>query len=651
MLRKFWSHLVIYCLSASVVLASSAHAQSKATPADFAVAPNISHIALSADGNRIAFGYSTPTGGTQVRILEISTKKVVGLAIGDNKLRRVQFEDGGDVLVTASETVRAFSALREFVRIYSIEFEREKVRNLLTTGGNSRAYNTSISLVSTLPAEEDRVIMAAYDVAIADKVTWNLYSVATNAGKVDTLAVGTVDTYDWMVDRTGKPLARVDHDPKAAITRLFINTGEKKFTQVLELVGTSDLGILLHGLSTDNRLVFSRATDKESDELYALDLATQNIGPFLRADGIELMDTLVDPWSDTIYGVRLGGLNPIDQLLSADLQQAQAALEATYPGKIINILSFSRDRKKIIFSVETGSSPPEYQLLDLNGPRISPLGAAYPGLKGFEMGQFKATSFKARDGETIPVYVTLPPGKADIKNAPTIIFPHGGPAARDEPRFDYWAQFMATRGYVVIQPQFRGSTGFGRAFSKAGYRQWGKLMQDDVSDAVAWSVKEGLSDPKRVCIVGASYGGYAALAGATLTPDLYRCAVAVAGVSDLPKMIAQERSDAGGKDSATVNYWSDHIGADDPAAMEAVSPRRLVKNVRAPILLIHGRDDTVVRFEQSYEMNAALLAAGKSVKFVQLKGEDHWLSRTDTREQMLTEIEIFLREHLGPGVN
>ena len=176
-------------------------------------------------------------------------------------------------------------------------------------------------------------------------------------------------------------------------------------------------------------------------------------------------------------------------------------------------------------------------------------------------------------------------------------------------------------------------------------------MQDDVSDAVAWSVKEGLSDPARVCIVGASYGGYAALAGATLTPDLYRCAVAVAGVSDLPKMIAQERSDAGGKDSAVVNYWSDHIGADDPAAMEAVSPRRLVKNVKAPILLIHGRDDTVVRFEQSYEMNAALLAAGKSVKFVQLKGEDHWLSRADTREQMLTEIEIFLREHLGPGVN
>jgi dipeptidyl aminopeptidase/acylaminoacyl peptidase len=176
-------------------------------------------------------------------------------------------------------------------------------------------------------------------------------------------------------------------------------------------------------------------------------------------------------------------------------------------------------------------------------------------------------------------------------------------------------------------------------------------MQDDVSDSVAWAVKQGLSDPKRVCIVGASYGGYAALAGATMTPDLYRCVVAVAGVSDLPRMISQEKDDAGASKSNAVNYWVEHMGADDRAAIEAASPRRLVNRVKAPILLMHGRDDTVVRFEQSAGMTSALKSAGKNVKLVELRGEDHWLSKTATRQQMLTELEAFLQEHLGPGVN
>jgi dipeptidyl aminopeptidase/acylaminoacyl peptidase len=273
-----------------------------------------------------------------------------------------------------------------------------------------------------------------------------------------------------------------------------------------------------------------------------------------------------------------------------------------------------------------------------------------PSLEGIAMGQIRATTFKSRDGVDIPVYVTTPPGHNDAKNAPTIIFPHGGPASRDEPGFDYWAQFMASRGYVVIQPQFRGSTGFGDAFAEAGVRQWGKRMQDDVSDAVAWAVKEGISNASRICIVGASYGGYAALAGATMTPELYKCAVSVAGVSDLPQVMREERADAGGRRSATVNYWANHIGSDDRAAMEAASPRRLASAVRAPILLIHGKDDTVVKFEQSRVMANALRTANKPFKLVELAGEDHWLSRGSTRLQMLREIDAFLAENLGPGL-
>jgi dipeptidyl aminopeptidase/acylaminoacyl peptidase len=626
----------------------------KAPPASaeaFAAAPVISRVAISADGNRIAFGYTTATGESQVRVLDVPTNKTIGVEVGTNKLRSIQFEDGGDVLITASDTLRIFASKTEFYRTYSVDFETGRIRNLLTSDDNVRMYNSGVYLISTLPDTPNRVMMATYDETNSNFFALNLFEVATDGKQVFTRALGAEHTYDWITDRAGKPLARVDHDPKAMTTKLFLADDAKKFREVLRLDDTPSRAISLIGLSKQGKIILSKRNKSEFGELLSMDPITGATATYLRADGLELENVFKDPWSEIIYGVSLGGLEPIDQMISPDLQEAQATLEATFPGKIITIISFTRDRKKIVARMETSRTPPEYILLNLDGPKINRLGEAYPGLKNVPMGRLQATTFKSRDGAEIPVYVTLPPGDRDIKNAPTIIFPHGGPEARDEPRFDYWTQFMATRGYVVIQPQFRGSTGFGQAHADAGRRQWGKRMQDDVSDSVAWAVKQGLSDPNRVCIVGGSYGGYAALAGATMTPDLYKCVVAVAGVSDLPRMISQEKDDAGASKSSSVNYWVEHMGADDRDAIEAASPRRLVNNVKAPILLMHGRDDTVVRFEQSASMASALKSAGKNVKLVELRGEDHWLSKTATRQQMLTELEAFLLEHLGPGEN
>ena len=643
--------LTVKAICLALMLPSIVSAQTASGTAEaFAAAENISKVAISADGNRIAFGYTTAIGETQVRVTDLTTKKTTAVSVGTSKLRWIRFEDGGDVLITASQTFRVLLSMDEFFRTFSMDIETGKIRNLLTDEG-IRSYNTGVRLISMLPDTPNRIMMAAYDSNNSNAPTMNLYEVATDSKQVYTRATGTVNTYDWLTDRAGKPLARVDHDPNAMTTKLFLAGDGKQFKEALRMDKTPSRGISLIGLSEQGKILFGKRSKSEFGELTAIDPVTGATAIFLRAEGLELETVYTDPWSDVIYGVSLGGLEPIDQLISTDFQQAQASLEATFPGKIISILSFTQDRRKIVVRIETPSTPPEYLLLNLDGPRLDWLGEAYPGLKNVPMGRLQATTFKARDGAVIPVYVTLPPGDQDIKDAPTVIFPHGGPEARDEPRFDYWAQFMATRGYVVIQPQFRGSTGFGQAHADSGRRQWGKRMQDDVSDAVSWAVEKGISDPKRVCIVGASYGGYAALAGATLTPDLYRCVVSFAGVSDLPRMIAQEKDDARASKSSSVNYWVEHIGADDRDAMERASPRRLADQVRAPILLIHGRDDTVVRYEQSTMMANALKAAGKPYKLVELRGEDHWLSRTETRQLMLTELEAFLREHLGPGAN
>ena len=226
------------------------------------------------------------------------------------------------------------------------------------------------------------------------------------------------------------------------------------------------------------------------------------------------------------------------------------------------------------------------------------------------------------------------------------MFPHGGPEAYDSVRFDWWAQYFARQGYLVMQPNFRGSTGSGAAFKEAGRGKWGQEMQDDLTDGVHAAVKAGYVDPDRVCIMGGSYGGYAALAGGAFTPDLYRCVIAVAAVVDLPAMILNERRDYG-RDHWVVAYWREVIGneAKERAKLERISPVNFADDFKAPVLLIHGKDDSVVPITQSQRMHKALRAADKEVQLLRLDGEDHWMSGSATRYAMLDAITAFLAEH------
>jgi len=231
------------------------------------------------------------------------------------------------------------------------------------------------------------------------------------------------------------------------------------------------------------------------------------------------------------------------------------------------------------------------------------------------------------------------------KSLPLVVFPHGGPYARDTDDFDWWAQFLATRGYAVLQPQFRGSWGFRADLYRAGHRQWGRGMQDDITAGVQDLINKGIADPKRVCIVGGSYGGYAALAGVAFTPDLYVCAVSVNGIADIPQMggFIRERS---GDDSNAFRSWRDLIGDPSDQDVIAFSPSHAINNIRAPILLIHGTNDTVVPPSQSRNFAQLLRQNGKHVELIELPDEDHWLSTGTSRLTVLKALETFLAANL-----
>jgi dipeptidyl aminopeptidase/acylaminoacyl peptidase len=282
--------------------------------------------------------------------------------------------------------------------------------------------------------------------------------------------------------------------------------------------------------------------------------------------------------------------------------------------------------------------------VDIAAHSAKPFGFPYPSLASSDVGPIRMFDWKAADGLALRGVLSLPPGPP-AANLPLVVMPHGGPEARDYPVFDWWAQAFASRGYAVFQPNFRGSSDYGVAFRNAGFGEWGRKMQTDISDGVAELAKQGLVDPKRVCIVGASYGGYAALAGVTLQQGLYRCAVAVAGVSDLGAMTRYVHDRGGDEASSGTRYWSAFMGEHQ----DDVSPIRLASRADAPILLVHGKDDTVVPFAESEAMAAALRAAGKPVEFVVMQGEDHWLSREDTRVMMLKASVAFVEKYDPPG--
>jgi dipeptidyl aminopeptidase/acylaminoacyl peptidase len=327
-------------------------------------------------------------------------------------------------------------------------------------------------------------------------------------------------------------------------------------------------------------------------------------------------------------------------------QKVWNALVAAYPGARVTLASVSDNHRKWVLRVDSPTEGPAYALVDLATKKGSWIGDVYAGLKAADISPVRPIAFTAKDGLALTGYLTLPYGKPD-KALPLVVLPHGGPATRDVAGFDWWAQALASRGYAVLQVNYRGSDGLGWALQSAGFGQWGRKMQTDLSDGVRYLAKMGTIDPARVCIVGGSYGGYAALAGATLDPGVYRCAVSVAGVSDVARLVDWDATREGRQGVASQRYWVRYMGA--TSTMGEISPARHADAATAPILLIHGKDDTVVPYAQSEEMASALLAAGKPAEFVTLKGEDHWLSEGETRLQMLTATVAFLEKNNPPN--
>lgn len=441
---------------------------------------------------------------------------------------------------------------------------------------------------------------------------------------------------DWLIGQDGAIAAKLDMDSKSGnwtITnsgRRTIATGKEPLGQV-ELVGFGNDG---------TTLVYSRRdVETSATHLFEVPLAGGSEKEYLTDINVE--EIFIDDQSGRILGyipeqakAQPVMFDPAQQAIIRKVYQA-------FPNRDLRIAEWTPGFTHFLVHTSGSTDSGSWFIVDIAKRRADVVGADYPLIGPEAVGAISTISYKAGDGLALDGILTLPPGR-EAKNLPVILLPHGGPNAQDTERFDWWAQAFASRGYAVFQPNFRGSTNRDTAFMRAGNGEWGRKMQTDISDGLAELVRRGIADPKRACIVGASYGGYAALAGVTLQKGLYRCAVAVAPVSDLSDMYWTDYRQSGGNRMLRRSL-NDSLGP--LANFAAVSPRRHARDASAPILLVHGKDDTVVSFKQSSAMADALKEAGKPYEMVVLREEDHWLSRSATRQQMLDAAMRFVSQH------
>jgi dipeptidyl aminopeptidase/acylaminoacyl peptidase len=305
---------------------------------------------------------------------------------------------------------------------------------------------------------------------------------------------------------------------------------------------------------------------------------------------------------------------------------------------LIDFVDASADGRKLLIFAGSDTDPGRYYLFDRDKKTLNEAMLERPELEGRALAQVKSVLVPASDGAQIPAYLTLPPGK-EAKNLPAVVLPHGGPSARDEWGFDWLPQFLAARGYAVIQPQYRGSAGFGdKWLNENGFRNWQTSMSD-IAASARWLASQGIADPKREAIVGWSYGGYAALLEAETDPALYKAVVAIAPVTDLQ---LYKQDFAHFTNSQVVE---DFVGSGPHIV--AGSPLQHAEAIQAPVLLVHGDLDTNVRAWHSQKMAAARRSAGKTVDFLEYKGLDHQLEDSGVRTEVLTHIGQLLERTIG----
>lgn len=592
---------------------------------------------LSPAGDKVAAKMASR--GTQRLVIfplaDVSKGAVIGL--GNTDLNWWQWVNDEWLVAGVGDAVPVAGDRWYFKRALGISADGRAVRKL----GWDKAGQIGDDVLWKARDGSPRLLLAMQQSIYLDEDYWpSVHEVDVSTGRMRQVEPPRAGVMDWYADASGTVRMGIGYDDAKREARLLYREGrDGSFRTVARASARRNETLLAPALflaEPGKALAFDSSEGFRS--LYEMDLTGLQRGRKLHAvEGHDLEGLVADPSGTALSGVTYTDDRQRTHWFDPKLSEVQAAIDKAVGDRQARIVSLSRDRTKLIVHVGGPSRPGAFFFFDTAVGRLQLIAAVNPLLKGAAFAPVKTIRYLARDGLSIGAVLTLPRSR-EAKRLPLIVMPHGGPAARDSEQWDWWAQFLADRGYTVIQPNYRGSTGFGEEFRAKGDGEWGLKMQDDLNDAVSHLEKEGIADPKRVCVVGGSYGGYAALRAAQRDSRLYRCAVSFAGVADLPHLARVDSRSLYGRSARAYLQQK----APD---FRTVSPIHYPDQFGIPVLLVHGRNDLRVPVQQSREMVEKLRQAGKSVDYVEQPLGDHHFSREEDRVQFLKSLESFLAKH------
>ena len=638
---------------AAVLLLSMAGDVVASTLEAYGQLPAIAEVAISPRGTRLAYLSSRDDGST-LQVVELGGEhRVLGFPVGTGKVRQIQWADERHVIVILTiaktealivPTKLEWSILRvldvETGKTVSLPDQRrlssqigwKEVLNVAGTASLRRIDGHAVLFAQAIYVDEHflRPVLFRFDLDTGEQ------AMVRKSG-------GSLLFEDWLLDEGGRVVGESAYDKRSHRYALRNVVGERAD---LVAEGEAEIEIpALEGIGADGTTLIADFFENGDWSRHPVSRESGKIGEAMPPAG-PMEHWFYDRWTNRLAGwteivdeVRMHFLDP-------NHERRWRSIQAAYKGARLQFVSATDDFSRIVVRVESPGAAYRYDFVDMSLRTTFVLGDVYDNID--PPLPTRRIEYAARDGLSIPAYLTLPAGRAP-KGLPLVVLVHGGPAARDTADFDWMTQALAREGYAVLRPNFRGSD-LGRRFLEAGFGEWGRKMQTDLSDGVRHLVEEGTVDPARVCIAGASYGGYAAQAAITLDPRPWRCAVSIAGLSDLVEQLDWIHANHAQGDDGTRKYWMRYFGVKDDSdpVLRAISPAGHVAEATPPLLLVHGEDDTVVPIRQSRIMEAAMKRGNRPVEFVLLEGEDHWLSRSATRVQALQATVEFLRKNIRP---
>lgn len=599
---------------------------------------------ISPDGNRLAY-VTTMAGERRVMLRDLRSGELHPVLRGTAsgfRVTRCAFKSNTRLLCHFQGVVRGGGTqLFPASRLVALDVDGSAVRVLFqNAGAGDRAISHAQyqdRIVAWLPDDPHHVLIELTD---RDGIFPSVYRVDVDSGTAQLEVRPRAPIIDWIADHEG--VVRFGYGFRGTTALYVVRAGPLDSWRTLEQFQRftrARFDPLAFGASPNHLYVM--APEGQRAAIWQLDLDRANDMHLVFSRPEVDVDALIEwPTDWHVAGFQYQTDRPYIHYIDPQAEAVEGMLDQKLPGTYHRVVDATPDGSRLVVMSSSDVVPPRYDMMVTATHALTALGAENPDLPSEGLATMKSVTVPGPGGIRIPGYLTLPHGATAGHPLAAIVFPHGGPRARDSWGFDPLLQFMVSRGYAVLQLNFRGSTGFGEKWEDAGHQAWGTIMNDDITAGAHWLIAQRIADPARMCIVGWSYGGYAALIGVIKQPQLYRCAVSIAGVADLSQLASDAARFYGGRAAALEST------GDDKAELKAESPLRHADSIRVPVLLVHGEEDTTVLATQSREMARALEKSHVPHELLLIKGGEHSLLGPDMRLALYRELEIFLAQNL-----